>query len=282
LRQTPKSSYEKQAVMADNPLILAVETSSRVGSVALATGERLCAEITFSGPMKHSAEIFPSIITLMERFTRKPHEIEHIYLSIGPGSFTGLRIATTIAKALHLAQGTKIVPVGTLDVIAANVTDCAEQNEAATPSHRQASKASVDRIATILDAKRGQFYVAAYERTTQSRAIRNAQYAIEDAQGSVWRKTQADCLMTAAQFLESFAGADRPIWLLGDGLLYHKDKFKADGVHFLDDKYWSPRAGKVHLLGRQKAAAGQFADPLTLTPKYLMRPDIKLSNRFHR
>jgi len=265
--------------MADNPLTLAIETSSRVGSVALATGERLCAEITFSGSMKHSAEIFPSIIALMERFTRKPHEIEHVYVSIGPGSFTGLRIATTVAKALHLAQGTRIVPVGTLDVIAANVTDYVKQNEAATPSHRRHRQVSVDRIATILDAKRGQFYIAAYERAAKSYAIHNTQYAIEDAQSRVWRKIQAACLMTAAQFLESFAGADKPVWLLGDGLLYHREKFTAESVVFFDEKYWSPRASKVHLLGWQKAVAGQFADPVTLTPKYLMRPDIKMKPR---
>ena len=51
------------------------------------------------------------------------------------------------------------------------------------------------------------------------------------------------------------------------------DKFKAEGVHFLDEKYWSPRAEKVHLLGWKKALAGQFADPLTLQPTYLRRPE---------
>ena len=91
-----------------------------------------------------------------------------------------------------------------------------------------------------------------------------------------------DCLMTAQQFLENFAGNSQPVWLLGEGLVYHKDKFKADGIRFLDERYWNPRAEKVHMLGWQKALAGQFADPLTLQPTYLRRPDIKEKCGFRR
>ena len=85
--------------------------------------------------------------------------------------------------------------------------------------------------------------------------------------------------MTASQFLHQFACKQKPIWLLGDGLVYYKDKFKADGIRFLDEQYWSPRAAKVHLLGWKKALAGQFADALTLQPNYLRRPDVKIKPR---
>ena len=78
--------------------------------------------------------------------------------------------------------------------------------------------------------------------------------------------------MTASDFLEQFAASDQPVWLLGAGLVYYKDKFETDGICFLDEKYWRPRAEKVHLLGWQRALAGQFADPLTLTPTYLRCP----------
>ena len=106
----------------DNPLILAVETSGRLGSVALAQGDKLLSETSFSGPMRHSAEIFPAITDLLSKFDKKPDQIEQVYISAGPGSFTGLRIAVTFAKTLALANGAKIVAVDTLDVIAANVT----------------------------------------------------------------------------------------------------------------------------------------------------------------
>jgi tRNA A37 threonylcarbamoyladenosine modification protein TsaB len=125
------------------------------------------------------------------------------------------------------------------------------------PAKEEEKVKDLTKIATILDAKRGQFFIAAYQ----------------NEQGQ-WKKSMPDCLMTAGQFIENCGGKSRPVWLLGEGLVYHKDKFKADGIRFLDEKYWNPRAEKVYKLGWQKALAGQFADPLTLQPTYLRRPDI--------
>lgn len=268
--------------MTPEPLILAVETSSRTGSVAVAAGERLLAEMTFSGPMRHSAEIFPAISGLMERFAVRPRQIEQVHISIGPGSFTGLRIATTLAKTMHLANGARIVAVDTLDVIAANVfdlaPDCMVQN-----SINEARGTSDERVAAILDAKRNQFFIAVYEHTSDKRPpLLRGQACPCGGRGTsdaIWEKAVPDSLMTAAQFVERFARSDKPIWLLGDGLLYYKDRFSADGIRFFEEKYWSPRASKVHLLGWQKALAGQFADPVTLRPNYLLRPDIKIKPR---
>jgi len=263
--------------MAKKPLILAIETSSRIGSVAIAIGEKMLAETTFSNPMRHSAEIFPAIQQLLYRFTRKSQEIEHIYISIGPGSFTGLRIATTLAKTMYLANAVKIVAVDTLDVIASNVIDLTAQNVVRNVhheppitshwsqiEHRVSSIEYRDKIAPILDAKRNQFFTAVYQRTSDE---------LQAVSDGSWKKILPDSLMTASQFIEKFAGSDMPIWLLGDGLLYYKDKFKAEGVRFLDQKYWSPRASKVYLLGWQKALADQFADPVTLIPNYLRPPE---------
>jgi tRNA A37 threonylcarbamoyladenosine modification protein TsaB len=80
--------------------------------------------------------------------------------------------------------------------------------------------------------------------------------------------------MTAPQFLEEFAANDdEPIWLLGEGLLYHKDLFKHKAVDFLPEDYWSPRASRVHRLGWQMSLKEEFTDPLTLQPLYLRRPE---------
>jgi len=230
--------------MALNPLILAVETSGRLGSVAIAVGRQILAETAFSSPMRHSSEIFPTICSLLKRFGKNPKQIEHIYISVGPGSFTGLRIAVSIAKTMHLANKTKIVAVDTLDVIAANADDYIRQE-----------KADVEHIAVILDAKRSQFYTAGYKFTSEG----------------TWKKVFPDSLMTSSQFLDRFTGKDKSLWLLGEGLVYYEDKFKAEGIRFLDENYWNPRAEKVHMLGWKMACAGKFADPLTLQPKYLRK-----------
>ncbi len=290
--------------MTYKTLVLAVETSSRIGSVAIALGEKILAETTFSAPIRHSAEIFPAISDILNRLSKKPENIEQVHISSGPGSFTGLRIAVTLAKSMHLANAAKIIAVDTLDVIAANANDYIKEKNTATTSHSESfcrhletgqiedppGRKSPERIATIIDAKRGQFFIAVYERPHENTvsflrkqestsAIRNTQYAIRDTRYGIWKKVFPDSIMTAPQFLDQFTHDKRPIWLLGDGLLYYKDKFKADTVQFLDEKYWSPRASKVLLLGWKKALTEIFEDPLTLTPNYLLRPDIKIKTR---
>ncbi|TKJ37379.1 MAG: tRNA (adenosine(37)-N6)-threonylcarbamoyltransferase complex dimerization subunit type 1 TsaB [Planctomycetes bacterium B3_Pla] len=248
-------------------LILAVETSSRIGSVAIAAGGEVLAEATFSVPLRHSAEIFTAIRDLLDRFGRRPREVEQVHISAGPGSFTGLRIAATFAKTMHLANAARIVAVDTLDVIAANVIDLADE-DTYPASDPDLQAIGHERVAAIVDAKRGQFFIAVYERRTPG--------GQQVAAGCGWVKVGSDSLMSAEQFLTEFVLEEKPIWLLGDGLLYYKDKFQADGIRFFDERYWSPRAGKVHLLGRQMALKGQFADPVTLTPNYLRRPDVKI------
>jgi tRNA threonylcarbamoyladenosine biosynthesis protein TsaB len=265
----------------DNPLVLTIETSGRLGSVALAQGDKLLAESHFSGPMRHSAEIFPAITDLLSKFSKKPNQIEHVYISVGPGSFTGLRIAVTIAKTIALARQlartpigepqasrpssrggspaelnsarrTKIVAVDTLDCIAANVSP--QDNS--------------QRLGVILDAKRGQFFIAVYDKT------QDAQRNTHDA---IWQKILPDCLMTAEEFLAQFT--DKPIMLTGEGLVFYKDKFAHKNIRVLDEKFWNPSAANIHRLGRQLASQGRFADPLTLTPNYIRGPDAIVKQR---
>jgi tRNA threonylcarbamoyladenosine biosynthesis protein TsaB len=238
------------------PIILALETSGRIGSVALAAADRLVAAKTFSTPVRHSAEIFPAITGLLEGSSLGPQQIDHIYISTGPGSFTGLRIAVAFAKIMHLANNNiKIVAVDTLDCIASNVIDFQKQ-----------TKTEVKKIAAILDAKRGQFFTAVYERRKES----------EPALGfaDCCDKTIDDCLSTAQEFIERFADPNDPVWLLGEGLVFYKKIFEAKGIEFIDDQFWRPSASKVLLLGYRLALAGRFADPLALVPRYIQRPDI--------
>ena len=148
---------------------------------------------------------------------------------------------------MYLATKVKIVTVDTLDVIADNTNDFIKK-----------TKTPVERVSTILDAKRGQFFVAAYEK-----------------KGWQYEKVLTDCLMTTEQFLEKFAGGTQTVWLLGEGLVYYKEKFESQGIDFVDEPYWWPKASKVHKLGWKLALEGKFTDALTLQPTYLQRPDIK-------
>lgn len=270
--------------MNQKPLLLAIETSSRIGSVAIAMGEKILTESSFSAPIRHSVEIFPAICSILDRFDKKHDKIEQLHISAGPGSFTGLRIAVTIAKAMNLANSVKIIAVDTLDVIAANADDyikdkknessqlkasCTDSGTAEMTNPLK--KDFPERIATILDAKRGQFFIAVYQYNPIGKQ--------QTDKNGTWNKILPDSLMTPSQFLNQFTLDKKAIWLLGDGLLYHKDKFQAETIRFMDEKYWSPRASKVLTLGWKKALAGNFENPLTLTPNYLLRPDIKIKSR---
>jgi tRNA threonylcarbamoyladenosine biosynthesis protein TsaB len=262
------------------PLTLAIETSSRVGSVALALDQHVLGQTAFSAPMQHSAEIFPAIVELLGRSPYGPSDLGEVHISIGPGSFTGLRIAVAAAKVMHLANGVRIVAVNSLDAIAANVKD-APSGEAFHSNSKESSDPC--RLATLLDAKRGQFYTAVYEYERGDRrpegALDDPGYRIPAPADGFWRKVLPDCLMTAADLRDRFATPDNPIFVAGDGLLYHLDQFQGEEVRVLDPKYWSPRATGVHLLGRQKAMLNRFSDPLTLVQFYLRRPEVTLRRR---
>jgi tRNA threonylcarbamoyl adenosine modification protein YeaZ len=272
---------DNMAALGNKILVLAVETSSRIGSAALAIGDRLIEKATFSSPMQHSAEIFPAIETLLARHGHSPRDIGQIHLAVGPGSFTGLRIAVTMAKAMHLAQGVRVVTVDSLDVVAANVADgsrdCAGPDEPSIP-------APPDRIAALFDAKRGQFYVSIYDRIPggggglRNPADETLDYQIQAPGGGVWHKIHPDSLLTAKEIIEGFAGTG-PLGIVGDGLLYHREEFAREGVVILPERYWSPHAANVHRLGWQKARFGRFADPLRLAPFYLRGPQVTLKRK---
>jgi len=224
-------------------MILALETSGRAGSVALGRYDEIFSEKFFSAPMRHNAELFETIVELLAKSDSNPSDIAEIYISIGPGSFTGIRIAVTLAKMMALSKGAKIVAVRTTDALAANAETCiAEQ------------KLQITRIGTIIDAKRNHFFTAVFEKN-----------------GDEWVKTMDDTLMKASEFVKKFAGGDQPLWLLGEGLLYYKDKFAADGIKVINEQYWATRASGIYKAGRRMAKNGDFTDPKALSPLYLRK-----------
>jgi tRNA threonylcarbamoyladenosine biosynthesis protein TsaB len=271
---------DNMATLGGQTLVLAVETSSRIGSAALALGDKLIEESTFSSPMQHSAEIFPAIETLLARHGRDPRDIGQVHIAVGPGSFTGLRIAVAMAKAMHLAQGVRIVTVDSLDVVAANLADGVR--DAAGPAEPPIP-ALPNRIAALFDAKRGQFYVSIYDRVTRPEgahklADEGPGYQIPAPADGAWRKIHPDSLLTAQEIIEGFAGVGS-LGIVGDGLLYHREEFVREGIVVLPERYWSPHAANVHRLGWQKAQLGRFEDPLALTPFYLRGPQVTLRRK---
>ncbi len=240
--------------MEQKTVILAIETSGRTGSVAVFENDVLLSERFFSSMMKHSAELLPTATALLLENNYKPLDVKHIYISIGPGSYTGLRIAATVAKIMSLAIDCKIVTVDTLDVIAANI-------------YGQKNYSDIDCVGSVLDAKRGQFYISIYDKIPDNKISNGNDYS--------WQKNASGLVVTAGDFVKQCNNTGKPILLTGEGLVYYADDFKSDLIQIADESLWYPKASTVGKLGWLLAQNNVFSDALTLEPSYLRKPDAK-------
>jgi tRNA threonylcarbamoyladenosine biosynthesis protein TsaB len=125
------------------PLLLAIETATRVMSVALLDGDRLVAEITSEDGRLHSERLLPAIDRLLALADATLGAVGAFAVSIGPGSFTGLRIGLATVKALAFDECRPVAGVPTLAAL------CAAAAGAPGP------------VAALLDARRGEVYAAA-------------------------------------------------------------------------------------------------------------------------
>src|SRR5688572_24400197 len=129
------------------PRALAIETSGRVGSIAVVDDGRVVREEQFPHGLQHAAQIIPIIDQLTKAQGWSPRDVDELYVSVGPGSFTGLRIGVTLAKTMALATGVKLVAVPTVRVLVEN------------------APAEARHVIIVLDAKREQIFTARFERT---------------------------------------------------------------------------------------------------------------------
>lgn len=229
----------------DKTYALAVETSGRVGSVALGYDDIVLYESSFSGIMRHSTELFDTLDGLLAKADIGPRQVGQIYMTAGPGSFTGIRIAVTLSKMVAYAIGTKIVAVNTLDALAENAAEYLRQ-----------SKSDLTRVAAILDAKQNRFFVSIYERRNDE-----------------WTKLLADSLLHPEEILSFINKGNIPTGLLGEGLTYYAGRFESPLTRLLDKKYWPAAARNVYAVGKKMAKQNQYSDPYRLVPIYIRKPD---------
>jgi tRNA threonylcarbamoyladenosine biosynthesis protein TsaB len=101
--------------------LLAVETSTLAGGVALVDGERLVAEYLLDVSVTHSERLLGAIDTVMTDAGWAPADLHGLAVAVGPGSFTGLRVGLSTVKGLAFALGIPVAAVPTLDAMAAAV-----------------------------------------------------------------------------------------------------------------------------------------------------------------
>ena len=101
--------------------VLALETSTLAGGVALVDGERLVAEYVLDVSVTHSERLLSAVDRVLTDARWSPRDLDGLAVSIGPGSFTGLRIGVSTAKGLAWALRIPVAAVPTLDAMAAAV-----------------------------------------------------------------------------------------------------------------------------------------------------------------
>jgi tRNA threonylcarbamoyladenosine biosynthesis protein TsaB len=217
---------------------LAVETSSRHGSVALGRGPEILKTRRFPGPRKHAVEFIPAVDAMCKACDVAPPDIRLVFVSAGPGSFTGLRVGVTAARTIALANGAKTVAVPTMDVIAQNAAD---------------ASGPLPRLAVILDAKRGRVFAASFARRDR-RYVRISEPAEVDP-------------------TEFLAARGHDCAVVGEGVACHRSAVEAAGVTILPESLFWPRCETVYRLGLARAARGQFDDPRSLVPVYVRPPE---------
>lgn len=231
--------------MLDSPSmrILAIETATLTGGAALLDGDRVVAEVTLSVALQHSERLLASVDRLLGDCEWTVAALDGIAVSIGPGSFTGLRVGLATAKGLALASGLPIVPVPTLDALAAGLPF------ADAP------------VCPLLDARKGEVYVCLY-RWAGGRMERLWDYLALPPAEAVRRLTP-------------------PVIVLGDGVEPCRPHLAAlgEGVREAPPARRLPSAAMVGQLARDLLVAGHMVDADALVPLYLRPSEAELKAR---
>ncbi|UCC65230.1 MAG: tRNA (adenosine(37)-N6)-threonylcarbamoyltransferase complex dimerization subunit type 1 TsaB [Anaerolineae bacterium] len=99
-------------------MLLAIDTATRYASLALYNGQRVLSEETWRTANYHTVELMPAIVRMLDRQCVSMEALSAVAVSLGPGSFTGLRIGMGVAKGLALTREIPLLGVPTLQTVA--------------------------------------------------------------------------------------------------------------------------------------------------------------------
>lgn len=228
-------------------LVLALDTTTREGSCALARDGRVLRERPSDASKPQAARLPGDLVTLLEHERVTLADIDIYAVSIGPGSFTGLRVGIATMQGLAFAAGKPLIGVSALDALHAQAQ---AQVHIAQVHSAQVHGA---RAATWIDAWRGEIYAALYE-------------------GGV--EVEPPAVVHPGDLLPRLAGT--PTLFIGDGAGTYADAIRAAfGSAALADPVMPPLAGTIARLATEAARAGHLPPPHAIRPIYVRRSDSK-------
>ena len=238
-------------------IILAVDSSSKVATVALMKDSKLLGEITLNDKKEHSVILMTIIQNILTNNNLSVDDIDGYVVSKGPGSFTGLRIGMATIKGLSFGSGKPYVSVSSLDALALSVSNFDGI------------------ICPIMDALRNSVYTSLYKgHSTFSNC--NNELASSDMKYELpitLEKLLDYSALDIDELIEIIKAKKEKIIFIGDGV----DKYKDYLIENYPNCYFPPnhlnlvRASSLGELGSILLRNGDFDDPNS-TPFYLKKP----------
>ena len=224
-----------------NLLTLGVETSGMNGSVALCRAGQTVESVSLQqAGRRHAQTLVAEVDAMLRRAGLSSQQLNVVAVSIGPGSFTGLRVGVVFAKTLAYAIGCRLATVDTFRAIAA------------------ASPANVSEVFVVSDAQRGDLFVGRYALgDSTSGPTRLGEITIESA-------------VSFGQRIQEIAASRTDIAITGPAAATLQTVLPPS-VRVLAPELQHPRAEFIAALGEQQALVGELSDPWLLEPFYLRR-----------
>lgn len=224
-------------------ITLAVDSSSKVATVALMQDHRLLGEITLNDKREHSVILMSIINDLLKDNNMTIADIDGYVVSKGPGSFTGLRIGMATVKGLSFGSGKPYVSISSLDALALSVSNFDGL------------------ICPIMDALRNSVYTSLYKSTTNSEGTPELERLMD--------YTDLD----VNDLVELIKSKNEKVIFIGDGLDKYKDFLKENcpNCYFPPAHLNIVRASSLGEIGTKLLLNGQYDDPNS-TPFYLKKP----------
>jgi tRNA threonylcarbamoyladenosine biosynthesis protein TsaB len=232
--------------------ILGLDTSTSVASVAISEDGRIVAEDFYPrqgtaersvAKSNHAEIILPLIDSVLQRAGVGLSEVTGIAVSVGPGSFTGVRIGLSTVKGLAYGTGMPAAGISTLQAIAARV----------------AGFEGI--VCPILDARKGEVYASVFRK-----------------HGNQLERLTEDALMPILSFLRELRGLGKTVRCLfiGDGVAAYRPLLQraADSQIFFAEEEGTPSlAASIALLSERQFIDDRSVRLEDLAPVYLRRPD---------
>ncbi|ADO55239.1 tRNA (adenosine(37)-N6)-threonylcarbamoyltransferase complex dimerization subunit type 1 TsaB [Paenibacillus polymyxa] len=248
---------------------LTLDTATTVMAAALMNGKELLGESNVFGERNHSVHVITELERLLSEAGLTRDDVDGLAVGVGPGSYTGIRIAVTAAKTLAWAWGVPVTSISTLHALAwggwnRGIELKGQEGKQESVNNDLPGAQAADWIVPVLDARRGQVYTGLFATNT-----------VKDIGSPQRLEPDAIRLMTAwtddlLQRLEALPAEERPavIWLVGETAVHAETAERLRAWSELRVVPYELEGKWVGRLGADKLLRQEYDELHTLVPNY--------------